>query len=333
MTLLKAPAGSRQRALFYHQLASLLQAGLPLFSTLEQLARNPPAASLRTPALSILSGLKAGLTFTESFKTLSGWAPDFDVALIQSGEHSGRLDQTFAILARHHDALATNWQLVLQEAAYPVLVLHVAVFIVPLPLFVRTGSIPQYLLHSVGTLALGYAAVAATLWAVRPDRPRPWRSGIEQILVHVPILGSARSDLALARLAGSLEALLSAGILVTEAWPMAARASGSDVIEQTVASWDDPLSAGITPAELVQSCGVFPELFASAYATGEISGSLEEQLRRMARIHEEDGFRKLRAFSQWSPRIFYGLVSIWIVFQILALAGGYVSTLQQLLGE
>lgn len=333
MNAFSAPAGSRQRALFYHQLSALLEAGLPLFTTLDQLARHPPAAELRRPAESILAGLRSGQTFTESFRALSGWAPEFDIALIQAGEHSGRLDQAFSVLARHHEAQAANWQIVAQEAAYPMLVLHVAVFIVPLPLFVRTGSVSQYLIQSVGTLLVGYFVVAFALWATRPTRPETWRAWVERILVRVPVLGAARSDLALARLAGSLEALLSAGVLVTEAWPMAARASGSNVMERTVATWVEPLASGVTPSELVQSCGLFPVSFASAYATGEISGKLEEQLRRLARTHEEDGFRNLRLFSQWSPRVFYGLVSIWIAFQILALAGGYVSTLNELLGE
>jgi type IV pilus assembly protein PilC len=333
MNVFSQPAGSRQRALFYHQLSTLLEAGLPLFTTLEQLVRNPPAPALRHVAESILMGLRSGQTFTESFRALSGWAPEFDIALIRAGEHSGRLDQAFSVLARHHEAEATNWQIVAQEAAYPMLVLHVAVFIVPLPLFVRTGSISQYLLHSIGTLLIGYIVVAWVLWATRPTRPERWRRWMERILLRVPILGAARSDLALARLAGSLEALLSAGVLITEAWPMASLASGSNLMERTVATWVEPLASGVTPSELVQTCGLFPVAFASAYATGEVSGKLEEQLRRLARTHEEDGFRNLRLFSQWSPRVFYGLVSIWIAFQILALAGGYVATLNDLLGE
>jgi type II secretory pathway component PulF len=333
MIAFSAPAGSRQRALFYHQLSALLEAGLPLFTTLDQLSRNPPAASLRTVSSQLLAGLRLGQTFAESFRNLPGWAPEFDIALIEAGERSGRLEQAFGVLARHHEAQATNWQTVLQEAAYPVLILHVAVFIVPLPRFIQTGSVTLYLLNSVGTLAIFYLAALGLRWATRPARPLRWRSLMERVLVHVPVLGSARSELALARLAGSLEALLSAGILVTEAWPMAARASGSQILERAVATWPEPLASGVTPAELVAGSGMFPEMFTSAYATGEVSGKLEEQLRRLSRIHEEAGFRKLRTFSQWSPRLFYAFVSIWIAFQILAMAGGYVATLQQLLGE
>ena len=74
------------------QLSSLLEAGLPLFTTLEQLSKHPPAASLRAPALLLLAGLQQGQTFTESFRGLAGWAPEFDIALIQAGEHSAERD-------------------------------------------------------------------------------------------------------------------------------------------------------------------------------------------------------------------------------------------------
>lgn len=333
MIFRSAPAGSHQRALFYQQLSTLLEAGLPIFSSLEQLARNPPSAALRGTAVRLLEGVRSGRSFTESFQELAGWVPEFDVALVRAGEHSGRLDQAFATLARHHEAQAANWRIVMQEAAYPALVLHLAVFIVPLPMFFQTGNAFLYLANSLGVLAVGYLLAGGVIWATRPGRNRSWRALMESLLVRVPVLGAARSDLALSRLAGALEALLSAGVLVTEAWPMAARASGSCLLERTVETWREPLRSGLTPAQLVESSGLFPDHFASSYSTGEVSGRLEEQLRRLTRMHEEEGFRKLRIVSQWSPRLFYGLVSIWIAFQILAMAGGYVATLNQLLSE
>lgn len=328
-----APAGSRQRALFYSQISTLLNAGFPLMSALEHLSRNPTTSGLRSPILKLLQGIQNNLTFSESLECLGGWTPDFDIALIRAGEQSGTLDRALAVLARHHDSRATNLHAVIQEAVYPALVLHVALFIVPLPHLIQTGHVGLYLLQSGGTLLTLYLMVAIIAAAIQPNRSLAWRSRIEGILVHIPVWGSARTDLALARLAGSLHALLSAGILVTEAWPLAAKASGSPMLIRVVDLWPPLLLSGSTPAELVSNSGVFPDFFASAYATGEVSGRLEEQLGRLEKYHETEGFRKLRALSTWSPRLLYGVIAIWIAFQILVIAGGYVSTLNQLLGE
>jgi type IV pilus assembly protein PilC len=225
-----APAGTLARAHFYGQLATLLSAGLPVVQTLEQLARNPPHPSLREPVGTLLGCLKSGRTFTESFQLLGRWAPAFDIALIHAGELSGRLDQTFKTLARHHQERAANNRLLLRESFYPAIVLHAAIFIIPIPSLIRSGSIVQYFFQTFGVLILIYAIVGLVLWALRGDRPQPWRAFIEGMVMKIPLLGSARADLALSRLAASLEALTTAGILITEAWPLAAAASGFPLV-------------------------------------------------------------------------------------------------------
>lgn len=328
-----APAGTLARAHFYGQLATLLGAGLPVVQTLDQLARNPPHPSLREPVGTLLGCLKSGRTFTESFQLLGRWAPAFDIALIHAGELSGRLDQTFKTLARHHQERAANNRLLLRESFYPAIVLHASIFIIPIPALIRSGSIVQYLLQTFGVLILIYAVVGLVLWALRGDRPQPWRAFIEGMVLKIPLLGSARADLALSRLAASLEALTTAGILITEAWPLAAAASGSPLIQRTVARWRELLDAGESPSNSLQTSGAFPELFASTYQTGEISGRLEEQLLWLARHYESEGFSKLRTLGLLAPRLLYGFIIFWVVLHILSLASGYQSLLEQLLQD
>lgn len=332
MTLL-APAGPAARALFYSQLSTLAQAGIPVLRALEQLARNPPHRSLRTLAADLLASVKEGGTFTDAFRHPASQTPVFDIALIEAGERSGRLDQVFATLARHHRARAENLAAIRQECIYPALVLHLAIFIAPLPAWFQTGSTAGYLLHTLGPLAVLYGGVAFLLWALQGSRREAWRAVLERIFIRVPLLGAARADLALARLAGALEALVSAGVLVTAAWPLAAEASGSPLIRQTVEGWRKDLEAGHPPGDKVASAGIFPDLFVSSYLTGELSGRLDQQLAWLARHHEEQGFARMRAVSQWAPRILYGLVALWVAAQILRLAGGYFGTLNQLLEE
>jgi type II secretory pathway component PulF len=333
MTLFSAPAGLTARALFYGQLGTMLQAGLPVLQILEQLARTPPERSLRAPASELLGTVRSGRSFTDGFRQLGAWVPAFDLALIEAGERSGRLDEAFQTLARHHRELAANLRGVVQECVYPALVLHAALFIVPLPALFAHGRLGLYLLQTFGVLGFLYGLIAAVAWALAGRRHEDWRAAVERLLLRLPVLGAARTDLALARLAGALHALLGAGVLVTEAWPLAATASGSPLLRRVVAAWPGQFAAGRTPGELVGAAGAFPELFASTYYSGEISGRLEEQLAWLARHHEQEGFARLRLVSQWLPRLFYGFIAVWIALQILVLAGGYVATLNQLLGE
>jgi len=327
-----APADLRRRALFCSQLSTMLEAGLALPRSLQTLAGSASDTPERRLATRWLDGLGAGLTCADALEGLGGrFADGLDLALVRAGEQSGRLDQMFALLARHYHARADNLAVIFQSSVYPLLVLHVTAFIAPLPAFVRTGNGVAYLARSAGVLALMYAVGAAAVWACRPWHP--WRGWVERMGMRVPLLGPARADLAVSRLAWSLEALLSAGVVVTEAWPIAARASGSPVIESAVSRWRPSLDSGATPAELVTASGIFPEGFVGSYAAGEASGRLEQELGRLARWHEEEGFRRLRLFAMWSPRVLYALVCAWVVLEIVSIASGYFSVLGQLLEE
>jgi len=88
----------------------------------------------------------------------------------------------------------------------------------------------------------------------------------------------------LSRLAGALEALLSAGVTIIEAWELAATACGSPSIRRTVMAWRPLVDGGQTPAEVVALRPDFPSLFANQYTSGEISGKLDDTLKAFAPV-------------------------------------------------
>ena len=68
------------------------------------------------------------------------------------------------------------------------------------------------------------------------------------------------------------------------------------------------------PSEAVRACRLFPETFANLYASGEISGKLDESLRHLHRLYSEEGARKLQLFAQWAPRLDLFLVVLIIAY-------------------
>src|SRR5262249_21070287 len=140
---------------------------------------------------------------------------------------------------------------------------------------------------------------------------------------RVPLLGKARRYLALARLSAALEALLSAGVTIIEAWELAATASGSPALRRLVVGWRPLVDAGQTPSEVVNASRRFPELFANQYATGEVSGKLDDALRRLHQYYQNEGSRKLHALAQWTPRAIYLCVMLLIAYKIIMFWTGY----------
>jgi type II secretory pathway component PulF len=325
MSLIITPGQFRERAEFYHQLGQLTAAGLGLVAGLDQLQRNPPGSSYRQPIRQVRELLAGGCTFTESLRALGRWLPDFDIALLQAGEQSGRLDACFRLLGDYYNDRARIARQMIADLAYPVFLFHFAILIFAVVKWFQSADSVTLLVQTVGVLIPIYAVVGLMVYAAQSRHGEAWRSWMERLIHPVPVLGTARRHLALARLAAALEALLSAGVTIIEAWEMAATASGSPALRRTVLAWRPLLNAGQTPAEVLSASPPFPEVFVNQYASGEISGKLEETLRRLHEYYQEDGTRKLHAVTAWTPRIIYLGIMLLIAYRIVQFYTGYFS--------
>ena len=323
MGLIISPGQLTQRAEFYHQLSQLTGAGLGLMQALNQLEQNPPGRSYRRPLRVAVQQLSEGYTFTESLRRLGSWLPAFDIALIQAGEQSGRLDASFLLLSNYYQDRARILRQMLGDLAYPLFLFHFAVFILPFAEFFTTGNWVAYSIKTLGVLVPVYLLVFLIIYATQARHGERWRSMLEILLHPVPVLGKARRYLALSRLAGALEALLMAGVTIVEAWELAATASGSPALQRIVRGWRPLVDAGQTPAEVISASARFPQLFVHQYHTGEISGKLDDSLHRLHVYYQEEGSRKLRSLAQWTPRLIYLLIMLAIAVKVVQFWTGY----------
>ncbi len=329
MPLIITPSQLRERAEFYHQLAQFTTAGIPLLAALGQLQQHPPARSYRRPLRELCKDLSDGFTFTETLRRLGTWLPAFDIALIHAGEHSGRLDACLRLLAGYYEDRARVARQTISDLLYPVFLFHFAVFIFALVRWFQPGgSTYQFLTQTLGVLLPIYGVILLMIYAGQSRHGEGWRGVLESLLRPVPLLGTARRYLALGRLAGSLEALLSAGVTIIEAWELAANASGSPALRRTVLAWRPLVEGGQTPAEALSASAKFPDFFVHQYTTGEISGKLDDSLGRLHQYYQEEGTRKLHAFTQWTPRAIYLAVMLMIAYRVINFYMGYFQQVQ-----
>lgn len=327
MSLTITPRQFAQRAEFYHQLAQLNSAGIGILQALEQLKRNPPARSYREPIQRLLHQIIEGQTFAAALQQVDGWLPEFDIALIDAGERSGRLDACFRLLAEYYTDQARLTKQLISQLLYPVGLVHFAalVFLIIIPFAKSQFNASLILLCGKAALALAplYVITAVIIYATQSRHGESWRALIESLMRLVPLIGKARHYLALARFSAALEALISAGVNMIQAWDLAARASSSPAIIHAVAAMKPGVLAGETPGEAIRKHSIFPAVFANLYASGEVSGKLDETLKRLYINYQEDGTRKLEAFAQWLPRLIYGLVAAMIAYYIIQFWMGY----------
>src|SRR4051812_946246 len=323
MSFIFTPGQLSRRGDFYYQLGQLTAAGVGLIPALQMIQKQPPSSYYRQKLGLLTAELTHGFTLTESLKRVGQWLPAFDVALLQAGEHSGRLDACFRLLSSYYTDRARIARQMIGDLAYSAFLCHFAVFILPFAKAFTSNDWVTYCLKVVGVLLPIYVIIFAVVLAAQSRHGEKWRSFMERMLTPVPVLGKARRSLALGRLCGALAALLNAGVTIIEAWELAANASGSPALRRIVTGWRPLVDAGQTPAEAVLTSRRFPELFVTQYASGEISGKLDDTLQRLQAYYLEEGSRKLHMLAQWSPRFVYMIVAIAIGYKVVSFWSDY----------
>lgn len=314
---MNTPRSLSARADLYRRLGQFLSAGIPVVQSLENLHRSPPSADCRPFLGQLLETIRSGGSVTEGFRAGNRWATPLETTLIEASERSGRLDHCLRRLAETYDEDARQLRQSLTALIYPAVILHLAILLAPLPNLVLSGDFAAYALQVMVFLGPIYLVGFGVAWVFLGRHGEAWRQGADQLLSLVPLLGTARRSLALARVAETLDVLLTAGVGVVEAWPLAANASGSPAIRRRVAGWQEPLAAGETPGELLARSHEFPHLFASHYRAGEVSGSLDDSLKHLHTFYQDEGNRRMRALAKALPFIIYLAVVFSIAFYIV----------------
>ena len=151
-------------------------AGLTIRQSLEQLRNNPPDRSLRPRISEWLNYLDQGLTVAQSVQNMGQWMPSFDLALIEAGEQSGRLDACFKLLALYYSERARMVKQAISDLLYPLFILHMAAFIFPFIDWFKTGNTVQFLFTVLLILGPLYAGVFLLVFACQGRHGERWRS-------------------------------------------------------------------------------------------------------------------------------------------------------------
>jgi type II secretory pathway component PulF len=330
------PAQLSRRAQLYHQLGSTIGAGVPLLKALEMASRHPEVRGSRKTVDQLIQSIQSGLTFTESMSRAQGWMPEFDVALLSVGEQTGRLDQSFRLLSTYYASRAQIIRDTISGLVTTIATLHVFLLVFPLRYLIALvqgifdnnyALCVPFLVQKAAVFGGLYLVVFFLIFACQGQRGEGWRALVETMLSFVPVLRKARRYLALSRLAASLEASISSGVSVVTAWELASAAGGSSRLQGIIESWKPYIKNGSTPGELINENSYFPEMFANFYLTGEQSGRLDDSLARLQAYYQDEGFRKLRLFTQLMNGSIYGLVVLLVAYNVIQFYMGYFSGL------
>lgn len=288
---------------FTRQLATLVDAGLPLLRgmrVLEKQERNP---TLKSIIGELALSVEGGSTFSEALAQHPKVFNRLYVNMVKAGELGGVLEVVLNRLSEFQEKAQKIKGKVVAAMFYPVAVLIVAVaimavlVIIVIPKFKEVFAglgegrplpgFTQFVLnisdtvrnHMVMTVIVIAAVVIAFMMFIKTKFGRHvW----DKFLLKMPVLGPVISKVAISRFTRTLGTLVSSGVPILQALMIVRETSGNVIVANAVTAVHESVKEGETITAPLEASGVFPPMVISMVDVGEQTGALPEMMMKIA---------------------------------------------------
>jgi type IV pilus assembly protein PilC len=294
-------------AIFCRQMATLVDAGVPVVSGLEAVAQQLENRTLREVILRVRNDVEAGTGLTAAIAKQSAVFSHLFVSMIKSGEVSGHLSEVLERLAVYLEKSAALQRKIRAALIYPAIVMTMATIITALlmltvipafkEIFATLGTdlpLPTRILIAVsdfirrwfflGVVGLVVGIVMMRRWVLRTPKGRLW---FDRHLIRLPIVGPLVHKVAIAKFARTLATLVRSGVQILAALEIVAETTGNRVVRDAVLAVKASIKEGENIANPLSQSGVFPPIVVRMVAVGEQTGRLDEMLSKVADFYEE----------------------------------------------
>lgn len=299
----------KQLMVFTRQLATLIDAGLPLVRSLEVLEKQEKHPSLKSALREMADTIQSGSTFAEALAQHPKIYNKLYVNMAKAGEVGGVLDKVLLRLAEFMEKAQRIKSKVTSAMVYPMVVMVMAVgiltflmiFIIPKFKEIFTDLLEGQALppltefvmgiSSMMTTRLPYLVGVAVLLVILVKlmgRSEKGAAILDSIKLKLPVFGVLISKTAIGRFARTLGTLMSSGVPVLQALNIVRDTSGNAVIARAVSQIHDAVKEGENMAPPIEATKIFPPMVISMVQVGEETGDLPEMLMKIADTYDEE---------------------------------------------
>lgn len=304
---------ARTRARLYAQLATGERVGLPLRNAVETLLVSADKA-LHARLAGFQEKVSAGADVAEAGSN-SGLFLAWETRLIQAAAVSGKLEQSFAALARRYADRASRYARIRNGLVLPFAVMVVAVFVAPLPALFRGDISGQaYLLLTAGRLLLFFSALYLLSFSWRRLGASGADNTVFRLLLHIPCVGPLIRRQQQRDFLHSLALLLAAGVPVFEALAVAADSVSHPTLRERFSGSARAVRNGTPVTDALRDCSALPGSHSdNILRAGEVSGRSDEMLSHLVAQMDEQLHSQYRTIADWTPRLAYVFVLAFFV--------------------
>jgi type IV pilus assembly protein PilC len=295
--------------IFTRQLATLIDAGLPLLRGLNVLAKQERDSVLKDTINKLADSVQGGSTFSESLAQYPLIFNDLYVNMVKAGEVGGVLELVLTRLAEFQEKAAKIKSKVAAAMVYPIIVMTMAiaimgfllVFIVPkfeaifhdmlgdrpLPGITRSViNVSRFVqVHWLVIVALIFASIGGYKFANRTARGK---STIDRAKLRFPLLGDIIRKTAISRFSRTLGTLVTSGVPILQALNITRDTAGNMAIARAISQVHESVKEGESIVQPLEASAAFPPMVVSMIDIGEETGQLPEMLVKIADVYDDE---------------------------------------------
>ncbi len=303
----KKKVKQRSIAIFTRQLATMIDAGLPLVQSLEILSSQQESKVFKNIIREIREDVESGSTFAGALKKHPVTFNELYTNLVVAGEEGGILDNILNRLANYIEKSEALKKKVKSALIYPSTIMGVAVivvmilmiFVIPVfeAMFKNAGQtlpLPTLIVVTLSKLIKKYViifipALILLFYLFRKyHQTENGKAVLDSLLLKLPVFGPLFKKIAVARFSRTLGTLISSGVPILDGLNIVSRTSGNRAIETAILNARASIREGETIADPLSRSGIFPPMVTQMISVGESTGALDSMLSKIAEFYEDE---------------------------------------------
>lgn len=292
---------------FTSQLSIMLDAGVPLLSSLDTIADQVVTDKMKKVIQSLVEELNSGSSFSQAIRKYPHVFSLMYANMIKAGEKAGVMDVILKRLSQFIGRELLIRDNIKSALRYPIIVFCVLIlafagailFVIPrfAKLYLSQGvelPLPTRILIGINQVVTNYwmytliaviTVVTGTIYFVRTPTGK---KTIDFIKLNFPVFKRIFLSNTMARFAHMLETLSRSGIQITSAMETVEKTVGNIIIGEDIAAARQKVEEGITIADALSSSKYFPAITLKMISVGEKSGALDEMLNKVSQQYDSE---------------------------------------------
>jgi len=307
LPFLKKKVGGRAIAIFTRQLATMIDAGLPLVQSLEALSSQQEHKVFKDILRGVREDVEGGSTFAGALKKHPVTFNELYTNLVVAGEEGGILDTILNRLASYIEKAEALKKKVKSALVYPATIVTVAcavimilvIFVIPVfeTMFKSAGQtlpLPTVIVVGISKMIKKYILIAIPVFILliylfkKYYQTEKGKAVVDRLFLKLPVFGPLFRKIAVARFSRTLGTLVSSGVPILDGLGIVSRTAGNKAIETAIMNARASIREGETIAEPLGRSGHFPPMVIQMIAVGESTGALDTMLSKIAEFYEDE---------------------------------------------